>query len=151
MKFKLSLVIALGSAIGLSACSPADESPVAPTIQEATPALTASSSAVVGILGAGISTGGAVLLVPPGALPIGTVVSISVWSFGPETHYDVELGASATFLPAILTIHSVSGVRTSLYSMNGGAWSLVETSLTGVLTRPLSASASLKTDFDEAF
>lgn len=114
-------------------------------------ATTSSSSAVVNILGAQVIASGAVLVVPPGALPIGTEVSVSVWSFGPETYYDVDLGSLTTFLPAILTIHAPEGIEASLFAKSGGTWTHIGTSLTGVFTRPLSASASFKTDLDEIY
>ena len=148
---KLVRVITVASAISLGGCSASDDSPTRPPVPDLSAATTAISSAVVTILGAQVITNGAVLVVPPGALPIGTEVSVSVWSSGSETHYEVDLGAPATFLPAILTIQAPQGVQASLFARNAGTWTLMGTSLTGVFTRPLSASASFKTDLDEIY
>jgi hypothetical protein len=146
---KLIVLFAFAGTVVLGGCSSSEDFPLAPpVIEEAAPVATAQSVVTVGILGAQSSVGGAVLVVPPGALPIGTQVALSVWSSDGETFFEVDFGGAASFVPSVLTIHALGGGPTSLYANAGFGWSLVQTSLTGVFTRPLSAAASFKTSDD---
>lgn len=146
---KVASFIAIAGAFSLTGCSSSDNSPFAPSVPETAPVATAQSVATVGLLGAQVAVDGALLVVPPGALPVGTQVRLNVWSFGPETHYDVDLGGGSSFLPAILTINAAGEGQVSLLAKTGGTWNLIATSLSGLFTHPLSAAASLKTTRDD--
>jgi len=89
------------------------------------------------------------LVVPAGALPLGTQVRLNVWSFGPETHYEVDLGNVPGFLPSVLTINTAGQGNVLLFAKNDGVWDLIATSLSGVFVHPLSVACSLKTTRDD--
>lgn len=149
MKRKLASLVALAIAVGLAGCSSSDDSPLAPAVPSLEAVATAQSVATVGLLGARVAVDGAVLVVPAGALPLGTQVSLNVWSFGPETHYDVDLGGAPAFLPSVLTINTSGQGQVTLLAKDGEIWDVVATTLSGVFVHPLQVACSLKTTRDD--
>ena len=144
---KLFPLISVLGAIGLAGCSGSEESLLGPLAPETAPIETAQSTATVGLLGARLAAGGAVLLVPPSAFPVGTEVVLSVTLSGTETFYSVDFGGASSLLPAVLTINSFAG-HTVLFADTEHGWIELGVRLNGVFTQPLSVACSFKTSDD---
>jgi hypothetical protein len=97
-------------------------------------------------LGATVAAGGAVLVVPAGAFPVGTQVLLTVSSTGSDVLYSADFGGASSFLPSILTINAAG--KTKLFGAAAGGWILLQTNLSGVFAQPLTVASSFKTSDD---
>ena len=148
MRYSVLTALVCATAL-LSGCGTADQTPLTPTIHEAAPVVTSQAEANTGAVELALVASGATLTVPAGALPVGTHVSLESWTSGEEHHYRVDFAGQSSFAASLLTIVVPAGQFVSLYGETNGEWQLLESGLTGAVSRPLSAATSLKTVPDD--